>query len=52
MQNLEVHVAYNFLMDYYQNEEIVDRQRQALEKTLKNGEKLIRDNNLRFRIII
>lgn len=51
MQSFEVHMAYNFLMDYYQNEEIVRRQRQMLEKTLKNDEKIIRDKMLRFCII-
>jgi hypothetical protein len=51
MQNFEVHIVYNFLMDFYQNEEIVCRQKQTLEKTLRGGEKLIRDNNLRFIII-
>ena len=51
MQSFEVHMVYNFLMDYYQNEEIVHCQKQTLEKTLNNGDKLIGDNNLRFCII-
>ena len=50
MQSFEVDIAYNFLMDYYQNEEIVCRQKKTIEKTLEKGEKLIRDNNLRFTI--
>ncbi len=51
MQSFEVHMVYNFLMDYYQNEEIVCCEKQTLEKTLNNGDKLIRDNNLWFCII-
>ena len=48
MQSFEVHIAYNFLMDFYQNEEIICRQKKTIEKTLQKGEKVIRDNNLRF----
>jgi hypothetical protein len=48
MQSFEVHIVYNFLMDYYQNEEIVYKQKRTLEKSLVKGEKLIRDSNLRF----
>jgi hypothetical protein len=48
MQSFEVHIAYNFLMDYYQNEEIVRRQKKIIERSLVNGEKLVRDSNLRF----
>ncbi|XP_028415288.1 HMG domain-containing protein 3-like [Dendronephthya gigantea] len=48
MQSFEVHIAYNFLMDFYQNEEIVCRQKKTLEKSLGMGEKLTRDSNLRF----
>ena len=40
MQSFEVHIAYNFLMDYYQNEEIVRRQKKIIERSLVNGEKL------------
>ena len=50
MQSFEVHMAYNFLMDYYQNEEIVRHQKQMLEKTLRDDEK-IRDKFLRFCIM-
>lgn len=48
MQSFEVHIAYNFLMDFYQNEEIICRQKKTIEKTLQKGEKVIRDSNLRF----
>ena len=48
MQSFEVHMAYNFLMDYYQNDEIVHHQKQMLEKTLRDDEKIIRDKFLRF----
>ena len=48
MQSFEVHIAYNFLMDFYQNEEIICRQTKTIEKTLQKGEKVIRDSNLRF----
>jgi len=51
MQSFEVHMAYNFLMDFYQNEEIVRRQKQMLEKTLRNEEEITRDKFLHFCIM-
>ncbi len=51
MQSFEVHVAYNFLMDFYQNEEIVLKQKNTIAKSLAKGEKFVRDGNLRFIIV-
>lgn len=41
---------FNFLMDFYQNETIVRKQRIQLESMLK-GEKVVRDAYLRFVIV-
>ncbi len=43
MQSFPVHFLYNYLMDYYHNEQIVDRQFGIMKDSLKNGEKLERD---------
>lgn len=48
MQSFEVHIAFNYLMDYYQNEEVVIKQRKAIEKSLTNGQKISRDKQMRF----
>ena len=48
MQSFEVHIAFNYLMDYYQNEEIVANQRKIIEKDLVDGKKIIRNNLMRF----
>ena len=45
MQNFETHAMFNFLMDFYQNREIVEKQRKNLEKT---GHKIVRDRFHRF----
>ena len=50
-QQMEVHISFNFLMDFYQNEEIVQKQLTNLEKGLCDGQKLIRNKWLRFVII-
>jgi hypothetical protein len=43
MQCFPVHFIYNFLMDYYHNEQIVETQIRELNKTLGNGQVLRRD---------
>ncbi len=45
MQNFEPHAMFNFLMGFYQNREIVEKQRKNLEKT---GHKIVRDRFHRF----
>ncbi len=45
MQNFETHAMFNFLMDFYQNRETVEKQRKNLEKT---GHKIVRDRFHRF----
>ena len=42
MQNFPTHF-YNYLMDFYQNEEIVKNQKATISKILKPNEELIRD---------
>ena len=51
IQNFETHVTYNYLMDFYQNEEVVDRQRKIMEQRLSKGQHLSRDKFLRFTIV-
>ena len=43
IQNFETHVTYNYLMDFYQNEE--------LAQLLSKGQHLSRDKFLRFTIV-
>ena len=50
-QQLEVHIAFNFLMDFHQNEEIVQRQLTNLEKGIRDGQKVTRNKWLRFVIM-
>ena len=47
-QSFEVHYMYNFLMDFYQNEAIILRQKRLLEGELESGEILKRNMNHRF----
>ena len=50
MQSFSVHFLYNYLMDYYHNEQIVEKQLENLEKFLGNGQKVVRDIYHRFTI--
>jgi hypothetical protein len=45
---MEVHIAFNYLMDYYQNEETVQKQLANLEKGILPGQRIARNNWLRF----
>lgn len=51
MQSFPVHFVYNFPMDFYHNEEIVDRQRKRLSLSLKGGQELRRDEHHRFIVV-
>ena len=51
MQSFPVHFVYNFLMDFYHNEEIVDRQRKHLLSTLTESQELRRDGHHRFIVV-
>ena len=51
IQSFPIHFVYNYLMDFYHNEEIVEKQRKNLSSTLKNGQTLKRDCYLRFVIV-
>ena len=41
-----MHIFHNYLMNYYKNEEIVQRQKRELESS--SGKKMKRDNFMRF----
>ena len=45
-QNFETHILFNYLMDFYQNEQIVKGQVRSFSKHLKGN--LVRDHMLRF----
>lgn len=51
MQSFPVHFLYNFLIDFYHNENIVEKQRKQLSLTLKEGQVLQRDKFLRFVVL-
>lgn len=48
VQGFGVHYLYNFLMDFYQNEQIVQKQLRILHKSLKQGWQIERDQYMRF----
>lgn len=48
VQNFGVHFLYNYLMDFYQNEEIVKKQLSILKKKIPSGSEIVRDNYMRF----
>jgi hypothetical protein len=43
MQSFPVHFIYNFLMDYYHNEQIVEWQISELQKTINGNQTVTRD---------
>ncbi len=47
-QSFETHILFNYLMDFYQNEQIVKAQERNISKLLKPDQKLVRDHMLRF----
>ena len=47
-QNFETHVLFNFLLDFYQNEQIVKEQERIICKDIRSDQKLLRDDMLRF----
>lgn len=48
MQSFRVHFLYNYLMDFYHNEQIVDRQIQEMHRVTKEGQAISRDQYHRF----
>ena len=50
VQGFGTHYFYNYLMDFYQNEDIVKKQRTLLEKNLGKDQFIIRDQFSRFKI--
>ena len=51
MQSFPVHFIYNYLMDFYHNESIVQKQHKQLSSTLQDGQILKRDKFLRFVVV-
>ena len=51
MQSFPVHFIYNYLMDFYHNESIVQKQQKQLSSTLQEGQILRRDKFLRFVVV-
>ena len=51
MQSFPVHFIYNYLMDFYHNESIVQKQHKQLSLTLQDGQILQRDKFLRFVVV-
>lgn len=50
MQNFSTHFLYNFLMDFYQNEMIVKKQRNNIEKSLDKSLNISRNLFMQFNI--
>ena len=50
VQGFGTHFFYNYLMDYYQNETIVRKQRTLLEKNLGKDQFVSRDQFSRFQV--
>ena len=48
MQNFSTHFFYNYLMNFYQNTEIVREQYDIACKELKNGQKVCRNTYMQF----
>ena len=48
VQGLGVHFLYNYLMDYYQNEQIVRRQVALLKQNSQGNCDIVRDEFMRF----
>lgn len=46
IQSFPVHFLYNYLMDFYHNEDIVEKQRKGLLSSLKEGQTIRRDKYL------
>jgi hypothetical protein len=51
MQSFPVHFLYNFLMDFYHNEAIVEKQRYNIQRNMKVGQSLDRDCFERFVVL-
>lgn len=48
VQGFGTHFLYNYLMDFYQNEVIIEKQLETLQRGLQSGMKIVRDRFLRF----
>ena len=48
MQNFSTHFFYNYLMDFYQNMEIVKGQYDIVSKELKTGQRMCRNAYMQF----
>ena len=47
-QKFETHILFNYLMDFYQNEEVVTSQKKNLSNLLQDDKKIVRDQMSRF----
>ncbi|KAM7430514.1 high mobility group [Porites harrisoni] len=50
VQNFETRVTFNYLMDFYQNEEIMEQQWKIMKARLTTGQQILREEFLRFTI--
>ena len=50
VQNFETHLTLNYLMAFYQNEEVVEKQLKVLKGHLSEVQHVARDRFLRFTI--
>lgn len=50
MQTFPVHFMYNYLMDYYHNELIVEKKMSEAKKILEEGQEITRDIYKRFSV--
>ena len=50
-QTFETRILFNFLMDFYQNEQIVERQMTILSSGLKDSQRLARDEMLHLVVV-
>lgn len=51
VQNFGVHFLYNYLMDFYQNEQIVHSQLSYLKKHFQGTGEIVRDKFMRFTFV-
>ena len=51
VQNFGVHFLYNYLMDFYHNEQIVRSQLLTLKRTSQGMGEIVRDKFMRFKFV-
>ena len=48
VQGFGTHFLYNYLINFYQNEVIIEKQLETLQRGLQSGMKIVRDRFMRF----